>query len=349
VGLVWSQRNADFFGRDHAHELLELPWRGWTRALTHARVPYLPVHVDDLDSEGSRFAALILPNVGALSDAHVASVRHLVQGGCTLIATGRTGLYDESGVPRADFAFADLLGAHYVPLGHESDGPREILGETQHTYLRIEDKSGFEQLRGANGILAGFQGTNILPFGGWLGDVIADAGAQVLLTYIPPFPIYPPETSWMREPRTHIPGLIVNSLPRRGKVAFLCADIDRRYAMDGLPDHENLLVNLARWATGRLTPLQVEGPGLIDCRLYRQGNRLILHLVNLTSISAPRGAAEGLVAVGPLHVSLALPERVNPKHAHCLVSGQRLHARLERKEVSFTIPSLQLHEVLVIG
>jgi hypothetical protein len=34
-------------------------------------------------------------------------------------------------------------------------------------------------------------------------------GAAVPLTYVPPFPTDPPETSWMREPTTSMPGLIL--------------------------------------------------------------------------------------------------------------------------------------------
>jgi len=42
--------------------------------------------------------------------------------------------------------------------------------------------------------------------------------------------------------------------------------------------------------------LSVEGPGPIDCHLYQQPGRLILHLVNLTGA----GAARLLVAAGVL-------------------------------------------------
>ena len=30
------------------------------------------------------------------------------------------------------------------------------------------------------------------------------------LTFVPPFPTYPPETSWMRQPTTDIPGLVLS-------------------------------------------------------------------------------------------------------------------------------------------
>jgi hypothetical protein len=58
-------------------------------------------------------------------------------------------------------------------------------------------------------ILKGFDETDILPFGGWLGGLQAAAGAEVLATFIPSFPIYPPETSWMSESRTVSGTLVV--------------------------------------------------------------------------------------------------------------------------------------------
>ena len=67
VGLVWSQRNTDFFGRDDPGDRVDAPYTGWMHALVRARIPYLPVHVDDVGRYAGRLAALILPNIGALS------------------------------------------------------------------------------------------------------------------------------------------------------------------------------------------------------------------------------------------------------------------------------------------
>ena len=56
------------------------------------------------------------------------------------------------------------------------------------------------------------------------------------------------------------------------------------------PLHEvGLLANLVRWTAGASVPLSVQGPGMIDCHLYQQERRLILHLVNLTSAATWRG------------------------------------------------------------
>ncbi len=94
----------------------------------------------------------------------------------------------------------------------------------------------------------------------------------------------------MREPKTDIPGLV---LRERGKarIAYLAADIDRRYARQHLSDHGDLLANVVRWVAGDSIPLHVVGPGFLDCHLYRQGAKLILHIVNLTSAGTWRAPA----------------------------------------------------------
>ena len=75
VGLVWSQRNTDFFGRDDPGQRVDAPYTGFMHALVRARVPYLPIHIDDIERKPGGLSVLILPNVGALSDAQAASMR----------------------------------------------------------------------------------------------------------------------------------------------------------------------------------------------------------------------------------------------------------------------------------
>jgi len=349
VGLVWSQSNMDFFGRDHPNELVEQPWRVWTQALVRARIPFLPVHADDIDTQGSRMSVLILPNLGALSDAQTAKVRRFVQAGGSLICTGRTSLFDQWGQPREDFALADLLGCHYVALGREHEPPRQAPVDSIHSYLRIERPTSLSQLQSLDSVFKGFEQTDILPFGGWLGDVVASKGTSVLLTFIPAFPVYPPETSWMREPRTHIPGLLVNQVGT-GRVAFLVADIDRRYAMDGLPDYGNLLANLVRWAANDRFPIKVDGPGLLDCHLYRQKDRFIVHLVNLTTSGSARGPVEEVIPVGPVTVSLAIPEGFERRTVRLRVGQQKkISTTIGHGQITLALPKLFEHELIIFG
>ena len=56
VGVVYSQRNLDFFGRDDADLLVHQPQRGFLQALTRAGSRYVLVHADDLANSAGRAA-----------------------------------------------------------------------------------------------------------------------------------------------------------------------------------------------------------------------------------------------------------------------------------------------------
>jgi hypothetical protein len=197
-------------------------------------------------------------------------------------------------------------------------------------------------------VLRGFEETDILPFGGVLESLRVDAGAEVLATFVPAFPIYPPETAWMREPKTGVPGLILNAAGNGARVAFLPADLDRRFARDYLPDHGDLLANLVRWVAKDDLPLSVEGPGLVDCHLYRQPGRVILHLVNLTSAGTWRQPVHELIPVGPLHVGVKQPQDLRGRRARLLVAGTAVVARTAAGWSRFDVNSVLDHEVVVI-
>jgi hypothetical protein len=360
IGVVWSQQNTDFFGRDEADLVVELPWRGVTQALVRARIPYLPVHADDVDRDASRFAALILPNLGAMSDAQIASIRRFVAGGGGLLATGESSLFDGWGDPRPDFALADVFGAHLADAAQTTDQAARSrrARDTAHTYLRIHP-----ELRGrvdgphtegeplASGerhpALRGFEEADILAFGGSLQPLTVSAGAKAPLTFVPPFPIYPPETAWMREPTTDIPGLVLNEVGN-ARIAFLPADVDRRFARDNLPDHGDLLANLVRWVAKNDVPIVVEGAGLIDCHVYRQPGRLVIHLVNLTSAGSWRAPVHELIRIGPLRLSVRLPRDVHGDAVRLLVGGTAPTVETEVGQARFEVKEILDHEVVVV-
>lgn len=360
VGVVWSQRNTDFYGRNHASDLVDLPYRGFTQALLRARIPYLPLHADHIDRDGASLAVLILPNVAALSGEQCAAIRRFVERGGSLIATGASTLYSEWGDPREDFALADLFRAHATGTRLGASEHRKWASGAYHTYLRLSPelrarvygpKAGDEPAPSGDRhpVLRGFDETDLLPYGGMLDPVRTDPGVVIPMTFVPPFPVYPPETAWMREPKTTVAGLVLSTHAKGGAIAYLPADLDRRYAKDHLPDHANLLANLVRWAAGERIPLHVEGAGLIDCRLYQQPGRLILHLVNLTNAAAWRAPIDELIPVGPLKVKVKLPDGVPGRSAKLLVSAARPAFAARQGWATFELPSVLDHEVVVIS
>ena len=355
VGVVYSQRNFEWYGRDNANVLALAPYNGMVQALIRARIPYLPIHADYIERNASHFSVLVLPNLAAMSTSQVEAVRGFVSKGGSLIATDETSLYDDFGDPRPDFALADVFGVSYTGKRHGPKNPAAL----QHSYLRLTPdvgqdvdgpRHGDEPEKSAprHPILRGFEATNIVTFGGVLPEVKPAPGTTVLLTLVPEFPVLPPEDSWMRVRRTEIPGLVIRE-QSGARIAYLPADIDRRYEQGNIPDHGDLLANLVRWAAKDSLPLEVQGPGLIDCHLYRQPGRLVLHMVNLTSAGTWRTPVEELIPVGSLSVRVKLPEGVAGKRLLLAVSGgSATPVRRQGGWAQFEVKSILDHEVAVL-
>lgn len=361
VGLVWTQENTEFYGRDNAEELVELPWRGMAQALLRARIPYIPVHADHIDRDAGQFAVLVLPNLAIMTSDQMAAVRRFVDRGGSLIATGDTSLYDEEGDARSDYGLSDLFGAHLVIPPLKRVVPSEKFAhDAYHTYMRLTPELR-AQMTGPHmenepkvtgerhPILLGFEETDIVPYGGLLEPLRLDAGAEVLMTYIPQFPTYPPETAYMRESRTDIPGVIIRSNKNGGRVVFIPADIDRQFGRLNLPDHANLLANIVKWTVKEDLPLTVEGAGMVDCHLYQKSENLILHMVNLTSAATWRLPLDELIAIGPLKVKVKLPASVSGRNTLSIVSNKKISATVENGFAQFEIKSILDHEVIIIS
>lgn len=353
VGVLWSQENTDFYGRDNADSLVDLPYRGITQALLRSRVPYVPVNANYIDRDAMKLSLLILPNVGSLKKEQVTALRRYVKNGGNLLATGESSLYDETGKLLDDFALAELYGVHHISKKDSSD-------QTLHTYLRLSPELRSKVDGPVNGkeppvigsrhaVLSGFEETDILPFGGTLRELKTDPGTEVLMTFIPEFPIYPPETAWMRKPYTDIPGLIARTLENGSRIVFMPADLDRQYARYNLPDHGNIIINAIRWASKDNAPLFVNGPGLIDCNLYHQQGKMILHMTNLTNSGTWRQPVEDYIPVGPFSVKVKLSNDVKGESLTTLVSGLKIPFLNKDGWCCFDISSILNHEVIVIS
>jgi hypothetical protein len=88
--------------------------------------------------ELKNFEVLVLPEVEALKDEHVAAIREWVGAGGTLIASGRCGLIGDGGKERANFPLAEVLGADFA--GEEKkyayDGEGKLKKGVIQTYLQ---------------------------------------------------------------------------------------------------------------------------------------------------------------------------------------------------------------------
>lgn len=353
VGVLWSQRSYDTYGRDDARVTAQDPYDGMLQVLLRERIPYRPVHSARLAAALDDLDVLILPNVGALGDADAEAIRRFVSAGGGLIVTGETGLYDLTGEPREDFVLADLMG---VTARHRHHGDRRLPDTSwevspSHTYLEFAQSWTDSAMR-RHPVLAGFDCTDQIPFGGRLECVTPTTGTP-LATLVAPFPAYPPETSWQRHPATSLPAVVTQE-GSGGRVAYFSADLDRCFGRGLQPDHARLLGNAIRWAAHDQLPVTYTGTGTADLHLYRQQERHVLHLVNLSAAGAWRIPMHEDIPIGPITVVLDMEKASidlsvdQALTARALVAGQELAAERAGGLLTIELPRLIDHEVIVL-
>ena len=362
VGLVWSQDNHDFHGQDNANERTLNPYRGAAWALDKAGITWLPVHADDVLKAKGRFKVLILANLAAMSDAQIHAVKAHADAGVSVIATSETSLFTEDGDRRDDFGLQDLFGIHRKNGAKGNIGPisGNIEISDRHTYLRLSPEIR-KNVRGPNDetapdanqkrhpIFNGLESTDTLPFGGFLPLVDVDKDVSVLSTYIPEFPIYPPETSWMRDPKTNLAAITVKEHASGAKLVWFVADIDRCFARDQSFEHALLISNAVQWMLDGKGYVSVHGGhGMISSTLYRQNNRYVLHLNNRLMTTKTPGRQNNLIPIGPIEIKVIKPKNSNAKEASLKVVGQQVAIRTEEDYFVMTVNEILDHELIVI-
>ena len=171
--------------------------------------------------------------------------------------------------------------------------------------------------------------------------------AATPLTFVPPYPDLPMEELYPRIPQTTTPEVYVRQVGA-GRVVFFPWDIDRSFWEFLTPDHSHLLGNAAAWAAGDDSLLTVAGAGLLDIAVWQQKDSLAVHLVNLTNPFAMRGALRELIPVGPLAVSLRLPEGVVVAGVRLLRAGKDVPFVVEDGRLRVEVASVADFEVVGI-
>ena len=343
VGVAWSETNIDWYGRGESAVRTALPFAGAVEALGLDRLPWRAVHADHVARDAGELDVLVLPNLAAISDAQAAAVRAFVAGGGGLVATGESSRYDEEGRARADFALADLFGAHASGghRGSEQGRPRRP-GRAGRSHVPAR-RGRTAPRRAADARRHGPRGVR-RPRGGRARrrerPRAPDVRARVAAVAARERLDARAAQRLRRPPAARAPRRRPRRLPAR-----------RPRPLHGArprPRSRAAARRLVRWAARRPMPLEVEGAGLLDCHLYRQPQRLVLHVVNLTNPAAYRLFATGLHPVGPLRVRVACPPDLVPRRVLRLVAGGETPCRSAGGWLQFTLDSVLDHEVIAL-
>jgi type 1 glutamine amidotransferase len=331
VAMVYSQRNAAFYGGAQARPKVEDHSLGYYHALIEARIPFEMVHDGLLDAESLKpYQVLVLPNIATLSDAQCGQLKAFVERGGSLVATHETSLYDEWGTRRADFGLGALFGAKFTGKVEE---------RVQNSYLNVDIRN--ELTKGLE------EAPRIINGAKWVHATPTDAAYKPALTHVPSYPDLPMEEVYPRVKRTNVPGIYARQAGR-GRVVYFPFDLDRTYWEVLSPDHAALLGNAVRWAMNGPQPLEVTGPGILDIALWEQKRSLTAHLVNLTNPMLMKGPFREIYPVGEQKAVIEVPPGRKVTGVHMLTGSRKAEWTLDGNQVTVQVPGVTILEVIAV-
>ena len=342
AAVLWSQENIEYYGCDEPGELCGMPFRGITKAMTRARIPFRVMHADNIPKTCDEVKLLILPDLAVMSDRQIETAAAFARAGGSLMLTGRPGMLDPDGNKRAVWPFEAITGVS--PTGETAGAvgtqPSGWDNARAHTYMRFPPLN-------RHAVLEPFANTNIIGFGGRYEVVASNGKLESIATFIPPFPIFPPEFSWMNPESTGIPLVFAGESGSGGRIVYFAADIDRCYGRALLPDHGELLASAARWTLRGETPVCVEGPGYLDCKVYEQDDAWMLHIMNLSGLNIYPGYAEQYNPTRGITVTVPQTKKDYTK-ARLLVADKEIPIVDGRDGIKIIIDEITDHELLLL-
>ena len=340
VALVVSQRSNHLYKPPAGMETSEST-DGFYYLLNEQRIPFDIVLDDDITPEKlRRYKVLILPNMALMSDAQARAIEAYAAAGGSVLATFETGLYDETGKPRSDFALARLFGI-------SKTGAREGFGSHASGERRSNPgQPSVQQIETTNHpILSSFNNTRRLGGSSWRIPITAEG--PPILTHIAQYPTSPTEAVYPRGPAEKIPTMAARD---RGasRVVYFAEDLDAGFWRSTASDLGDLLVNAINWLTRGDRPMAVTGNGLIEAYGWETEPGYAVHLVNYTNPAFRAGTARGVYAVGPQQVRLMLRDSKPIKTARLLRANKPLAFNQTGNVVEFTIPELVDYEMAAL-
>jgi hypothetical protein len=309
---------------------------GMYAVLVEGRIPFDFIHEEELTAERLRpYAALFLPNVALLSDAQCRVLEQFVEGGGSLLATFETGLYDETGKARPDFALGHLFGI-------SKNGQRE---RAEYKSVQPMWSVHLQKIHQRNAITEGFEDTEWIAGPVW--SVPLAPVQDPVMTFINPYPAYPPEAVFMREPPTNSPSIVLRE-KGKGRLAYLAGDMDASYWRLDNGDLGRQLLNVVQWMLAEKNAVRVDGEGLMEVFAWETEPGFAIHMVNYNGPNAFRGKMRKLLSLGPQAVRFELPREVQIKRVSLLRAETSLPFKQQGRTVEFIIPSVGAYEVAAL-
>ena len=335
VAVVVSPRSLNSYKAPYSEDRTD-HLEGFYAALVEARIPFDFVHEQDIDQEHlSQYAVLILPNIALMSDAQAAAIRQYAERGGSVLATFQTGLFDETGSARRDFALGDIFGIHKAGESTQAgESAHQAMGGIHLQYIRQ---------RGA--LTEGFEETTWIAGPVWRQPIKPSPDA--VMTFIKPYPVYPPEAVYQREPPSDIPALMSREVGN-SRLVYMAGDVDSSFwRLDNL-DLGRQMSNAMRWLLKGNNAVDVEGDGLMEVIGWETQRGFAVHLLNYNGANAFRGHMRKPVALTAQKVRIKLPSEKKIRQASLLHAGTTIAFQQTGNQVSLTVPKVEMYEVVAL-
>jgi hypothetical protein len=335
VAIVVSPRSLNLYKAPYSEDRAD-HLEGFYAALVEARIPFDFVHEQDINQERlSQYAALILPNMALMSDAEAATIRQYVEHGGCVLATFQTGLFDETGNARKDFALGEMFGIRKAGEPTQAgDDVHESIGGVHLQFIRQ---------RGA--LTEGFEETTWIAGPVWRQPIMPSHDA--VMTFIKPYPVYPPEAVYQREPPSDIPAMVSREVGN-SRVIYMAGDVDSSFWRLDNMDLGRQMSNAVRWLLKGNNAVNVEGDGLMEVIGWETQRGFAVHLLNYNGANAFRGHMRKPVALAAQDVRVKLPSGKKIRQASLLHAATTIAFQQKGNVVSLTVPRVEMYEVVAL-
>lgn len=335
VAVIVSPRSVNLYKAPYTEDRAD-HLEGIYAALVEARIPFDFVHEQDLNEERlSQYAVLILPNMALMSDAQAAAIRQYTDGGGSVLATFQTGLFDEVGIAREDFALRDLFGIS------KAGEPTQANEKTHESMGGVH----LQYIRQRSALTEGFDDTTWIAGPVWRQPIAPHRDSA--MTFIKPYPVYPPEAVYQREPPSNIPAMVSREAGR-SRLIYMAGDVDSSFWRLDHMDLGRQLSNAVLWLLQGNNTVDVEGDGLMEVIAWETQRGFAVHLLNYNGANAFRGHMRKPIPLPAQSLRLRLPAGNKIRHASLLHSGTKVEFLQEGNRISLQVPKVDMYEVVAL-
>jgi hypothetical protein len=266
--------------------------RGAHRLLTESMIPYHITHEQHLLEHLPEYRAVIMADQKHVPAPLVDALRSWVQQGGVLIAAARSSTLDENLQPTGAFALEDLLGVRY-----------EGVYDQTHAYIEVSDprlKLGtldMPHLAEAPFVFAKPIAEDVQVLAK-LRRIYLRSDGKLLLRWSPV------------GDDSGYPAITLRQVGK-GCAVFIAGDVFRAYQVKNQWNLKHIVANLLHM----LVPdplVHVDAPAWLEVVLMRQGQRLLVHLVNQQGdrpVDGNNYCLEQAMPVRDINVQVRLPRR----------------------------------------